>query len=251
MLKVGTSYKLTKYSREQTMKILASSIVSILIAAQPSAQSIASGVEQINYSETSVKGFKRTQGFPFDKVLPSVNGNSTKVLFNREYNGRICLISCHFYDGIISKWTNFYVDLQPYESSCSALAGGCTNTAFPEPPKSLVVKSGAKEFTINMVNPSQNSYYLPLSLRQALVAGGSDPVTLQTEFPKFPLYRLSAKTLAKLREVLDVTQEIDVKTTPDLQKTKADRLQELDQLLKTGLISEQEYRQARVRIIEE
>ena len=102
-----------------------------------------------------------------------------------------------------------------------------------------------------MVNPSQNSYYLPLSLRQALVAGGSDPVTLQTEFPKFPLYRLSAKTLAKLREVLDVTQEIDVKTTPDLQKTKADRLQELDQLLKTGLISEQEYRQARVRIIEE
>jgi len=234
------------------VRALSAALAGVLLLTSLSAEALENNKEEIGYIDLSAKNLRPAKDFPFDVVLGQSQSDGARVLFNREYKGRLCFFSCHFYDGVISKWTNFFVEVQPYENTCLSLAGGCNNTAFADPSKSLGVKVGKDAYTIEMVDPSKNRYYLPLALRKALANADTDSVVIETSFPKYPAYRLGAKTVSKIGQVVDTTQEIAVQPAGgELQKSKAEKLTELESLYKSGMISEEEYRKAREKIISE
>lgn len=234
------------------MRALPLAVAGVLTLSPVSAEVSDNKDEAIDYAELSVKNLRPAKGFPFDVVLEQSSSKIDRVLFNREYKGRLCFFSCHFYDGVISKWTNFFVEIQPYENTCFSLAGGCNSTAFADPGKSLNVMIGKDTFSMQMSDPSKNQYYLPLALRKALLVDGGNNVLIETNFPKYPIYRLGEKTRAKLREVLDTSQELVVEPAEGgFRQSKAEKLTELEALYESGKISEEEYRQARSKIISE
>jgi hypothetical protein len=235
------------YTRAQ---VLAFAVVAVLTASPALAQN-AYKISK-NYSELSVKELRPEKDFPFDVVIEPSRADGSRAIFNREYKGRLCFISCHFYDGIISKWSNLFLEIQPYESTCFAIAGGCNNTSFEPPGKALKVMVGEQAFVINMTDPSRNQYYLPLGLRRAIIDKGNNALVIQTGFSRYPSYRLDENLSKKLSQVLDPVQEIKISSpVSEMQKPKAERLRELDELMKSGMISEREYKQAREKIITE
>jgi hypothetical protein len=239
---------LARPSNHKKVKALAVVVAAVLVAPSALAQNVDSITK--NYSEVSAKELRPEKGFPFDVVIEPSRPDGSRVLFNREYKGRLCFFSCHFYDGIISKWTNFFLEMQPYESTCFAIAGGCNNTSFESPRRSLKVRIGEQEFIINMTDPSRNQYYLPLSLRRAIIDKGANTVEIETGFSRYPSYRLGKNVSKKLSVVLDGAREVEHDLPASgMQRPKAQRLRELDELMQSGMISEAEYKKAREQII--
>jgi hypothetical protein len=101
-----------------------------------------------------------------------------------------------------------------------------------------------------MTDSSRNQYYLPLSLRRAIIDKGAHTVEIETGFSKYPAYRLSKNVSRKLSLVLDGARELEQDLPASgMQRPKAQRLRELDELMQAGMISEPEYKKAREQII--
>lgn len=206
--------------------------------------------ETIDYVNLNIREY-RAKNLPFSEVLSTDKGSGEKVLFDQGYRGRICLISCHFYDGITSKWGGHYLDLQPYESTCSAIAGGCNTITFPRPDSKIKVTVGDQEFEITMIDETRYRYYLPLALRRIISSNQTAPVTIKTSWDKFRDYKLGNKSRSLLGAVLDAKSEIDIAAPSATKAPNIEaRLEELKQLKKKGLIDENEYVQLRKKILE-
>jgi hypothetical protein len=48
---------------------------------------------------------------------------SYRAVWDQDYRGRSCFISCNYYDGFISKWTSEQVSLARFSSYCTSLTG--------------------------------------------------------------------------------------------------------------------------------
>jgi len=48
---------------------------------------------------------------------------SYRAVWDQDYKGRSCFISCNYYDGFISKWTSEQVSLARFSSYCTGLTG--------------------------------------------------------------------------------------------------------------------------------
>ena len=205
--------------------------------------------EVVNYLDLNIRDYK-AKALPFSEVLSAGQDGIKKVLFDQSYRGRLCLISCHFYDGYTSKWSGYYLDLQPYESTCSALAGGCTTITFPKPDYRIKISVGNQEFNVAMTDESQYRYYLPLALRQAIVANEVIPVTIETKWDKYPNYRIGDKSRKLLGAVLNRNDEIEPPRmiNSSIQSVE-ERLKELMGLREKGLIDQQEYNRLRQKAL--
>ena len=67
--------------------------------------------------DISIKGLD-PKGLPFNKVIKVDSDYTNSILYDRAVEGDMCFISCNKYNGVTSKWSNFYVDLQPFENFC-------------------------------------------------------------------------------------------------------------------------------------
>jgi hypothetical protein len=215
-------------------------------AANPS---VTSG-EVVDYFDLNIRDYK-AKALPFSKVLASgAAGGNDKVLFDQTYRGRLCFISCHFYDGYTSRWSGYYLDLQPYESTCFALAGGCNTITFPRPDSRMKISVGSQEYELLMVDESRYRYYLPLATRQAISSSETAAVTIKTTWDKYREYRVGDKSRRLLGAVLNRNDEI---ATPDSGVPAAlsieERLNELKRLRGKGLIDESEYNRLRQKAL--
>ena len=206
--------------------------------------------EVIDYVDLNIRDFKAKK-LPFSRVLPSTAEIGQKVLFDQAYRGRLCFISCHFYDGYTSKWSQYYLDLQPYESTCFALAGGCNTITFPRPDPRIRVGVGGQEFEVSMIDESRYRYYLPLALRQAIAASETTPVIIKTTWDKYRDYRVGDKSRRLLGAVLNRNEEIEVPRSsgPSAVTSIEEKLNELKVLRDKGLIDEGEYNRLRQKTL--
>jgi hypothetical protein len=203
----------------------------------------------INYAELNIKEFK-AKSLPFSEVIADPNDASSKVVFDQGYKGRLCFTSCNFYEGYTSKWSSYFLDLQPYESTCFSLAGGCNSITFPIPDEELEVRVGSNSFKVKMSDPTRNSYYLPLELRRAIANSGDESIVINTSWDKLREYKIGQKTRVLLPIVLDQSKELQSKIENQQPVTSIEaRLVELAELRKKGLIKSQEYEEMRRKIL--
>jgi hypothetical protein len=187
------------------------------------------------------------KNLPFDKIIRVSTDYTDKILYDRAIEGDMCFITCNNYNGVTSKWTNFYVDLQPFENFCMFLTG--CSSQYPLPSSEVRLKVGQGTWALKMIDPASNRYYLPLDARQAIKAKPEE-ISLEIAGVKMPVYRIGTKNTRLLVDVVDAQVEKNYYANNGPGKTKEERLVELKDLLGKGLISPEEYSGARRQIIE-
>jgi hypothetical protein len=70
-------------------KVKALAVVVVVALVSPSALAEYADSTTKNYSEVSVKELRPEKGFPFDVVIEPSRADESRVLFNREYKGRL------------------------------------------------------------------------------------------------------------------------------------------------------------------
>ena len=215
--------------------------------------------EDVNHHELNIKQYSNKK-LPLQEVIraPGANPLVTKVLYDKGYRGRYCMFSCQFYDGYTSKWTDYHVSIQPYESTCFALAGGCNVSTYPEPDNEIKLKIDEKSYQLTMSDPDTYSYYLPLEVRRVLAANSDSLVSIHTSWDRLREYELGNKTRSLLNIVLnqeiELESEIDIKPSSSESKTDAmpsleSQIKEVNVLLQKGMISKDEYDSMRRNIL--
>jgi hypothetical protein len=210
---------------------------------RPSPSRAARITEDIN-----IKG-KDPKMLAFDVVLPSSTPPNSKILYDRAVEGDMCFISCNFYNGVTSKWSDFYVSLQPFENFCMTLTG-CANQ-YPSPSDSISISVNDARYKLDITDRASNSYYLPLELRKALAASASPRLEVEIAGVKMPIYKIGSKNAAQIATIANTTKDLDIAKPAQSSKTKEERLAELDSLRKKGLINDKELKDARLKILSE
>ncbi len=201
-------------------------------------------------SQIAIRELLAKNAVTYDKLIPGNSERSGSIVYNREYRGRLCLFSCEFYDGVVSRWADFYVDLEFYQSTCSGFPGGCKTTTYPQPKERVVLVIGNQEHELNLINRDLNRYYIPLSARREIYANPNLEAKIKTGWDLFPEYRLGKVFLEKLKVLLDTSRELSpVYPSSQFARSKMERLKEIDELLRSGAITRSEYDNTRKRIL--
>lgn len=246
-------------------QLLASILLGASVLGMPSSPAVAASPAtdgqpaEIDHLELSVKEYSN-KNLPLGEVI-DVSGRNplvTKVVYDKGYRGRLCFISCNFYDGYTSKWTDYLLSLQPYQTTCFAAAGGCNTTTYPRPDSKIKLIIGKQLFELSMVDSVTYSYYLPLEARKALAVGGNERVAIQTSWEALKDYEIGKKTKAALAHVLNLGNDVSVdqlgftpREEPDNKKSSVeDRLKEIGDLFSKGLISKDEYEAMRKKALD-
>ena len=196
--------------------------------------------------DISIKGLD-PKGLPFNKVIKVDSDYTNSILYDRAVEGDMCFISCNKYNGVTSKWSNFYVDLQPFENFCMFWTG-CASQ-YPLPSSEVRLKVNDSVWTLKMLDPDNNRYYLPLQARKA-IGLKSGNISLEIAGVKMPVYRIGENNVSLIAEVVNQNQEKQLPLGSGVPRNKEDKLIELKTLLDKGLISPVEYTNARLKIIE-
>jgi hypothetical protein len=195
--------------------------------------------------ETNIRGIDPKK-LPFNQIIRIDGGKEvTKVLFDRATEGDMCFITCNFYNGVTSKWTDYEVSLQPFENFCMSLTG-CSNQ-YPMPSESVTLIVGTNRHPLKMTNPDTLGYYLPLDARKDIASNASELI-VEIKGVKMPVYRIGKGNIVKIQEVVNQTDELEaIKLLRP--STKASRLEELKQLLDSKQITITEYEASRKAIL--
>lgn len=196
-------------------------------------------------TDVNIKGID-PKNILFDTPIPSSSSPVSTVLYDRASEGDSCFITCNFYNGVTSKWSDFFVDLQPFENFCMALTG--CSSQYPSPSEEVVLNVGKNSFVLKMIDNSSNRYYLPLSSRQAISAVDGE-IMVEIRGVKMPSYKIGAKNRQRLRSL--VNREIELDEFQEKQGTQSlkQKLVEAKELLDADLISEDEYKEMKANIL--
>ena len=233
----------------------------VCIAAPARAQAVESLIAQRGYdweeeeekeekkeisTDVNIKGIDPKR-LLFDTPISTTNSPLTTVLYDRAVEGDMCFISCNFYNGVTSKWSDFFVDLQPFENFCMTLTG-CASQ-YPSPSEEILLKIEDSSYTLKMSDLAQNRYYIPLRARKD-IASKSGEISIEIQGVKMPVYKIGPKNRETLRTLIDNSQELTEYVEAEKPKTMKEKLVEIKDLLDSGLINEPEYQEMRERILD-
>ena len=233
----------------------------VCMAARTGAQTIESLIAQRGYdreeekeeeekkeisTDVNIKGIDPKR-LLFDTPISTTNSPLTTVLYDRAVEGDMCFISCNFYNGVTSKWSDFFVDLQPFENFCMSLTG-CASQ-YPSPSEEILLRIGDSGYTLKMSDSAQNRYYIPLRARKD-IASKSGEISIEIQGVKMPVYKIGPKNRETLRTLIDQSQELTEYVEVDKPRTLKEKLVEAKDLLDSGLITEPEYQEMREKILD-
>jgi len=225
------------------------SIRQLLVPA--SSLSVLLGGFSISYAQETLNldpGVKGTENrrLEYQKVFKSSSQPDISFFFDKEYKGQGCVIGCDVYVGIMAKWSSYFLQLQPYDKRCTITC----RTFYSMPPLLVPITIGGLKYELSMVDKDEYIYYIPLAIRKSISNSTAD-VALQIQGSNFPDYKLSDRSLALLREVVNTSQELPIALPPKASQSKAQRLVDLKDLFEKNLISDKEYLDLRLRILAE
>ena len=193
--------------------------------------------------DISIKEIDPRNGLIFNQIIPAKTGSEDDfIYYDKDYRGQGCVLSCDKFDGLVVKWSTFYLQIQPYEKKCLYIC----HTSFPMPSKDIKIYANDEEFRVAMVDDFEYIYYLPLEVREAIKNASS--FTIQVAGVGLSTYAPSEKSIADIKRVIDDNEELSVHLNKSNKSTK-DRLIEAKQLLEDGLISEEEYAEMRNQVL--
>ena len=183
----------------------------------------------------------------FDTPISTSKSPLTTVIYDRAVEGDMCFLSCNFYNGVTSKWSDFFVDLQPFENFCMSLTG-CASQ-YPTPSEEILLKIGRSSYSLKISDITQNRYYIPLLPRKD-IASNSGEVTIEIQGVKMPIYKIGPKNREILRKLVNQSQELTQYVDAENPRTLKEKLVEAKDLLDSGLITEAEYQEMREKILD-
>ncbi|QNI68482.1 short C-terminal domain containing protein [Synechococcus sp. BMK-MC-1] len=182
-------------------------------------------------------------GVPFNKIFPAKEPPNEYVYYDTDYRKQGCAITCDQTDGLLVKWTSFFLQIQPYERYCPFI---WYRNRYPSPPESITVTIGDTSHKVNISDRENNVYYLPLAVRSSIpLASG-----LQISIPGVGLseYKPNPSALEDIKKVVNPVEELPDQQNPS-EKSLEERLSEASTLFESGLISEKEYESMRKAIL--
>ncbi len=205
------------------------------------------GTVKIN-TDVNIKGDKKR--YVFNELIPAAIPPNTQIFYDRESKGSGCNLvgKCLKTGGVIAKWSNYFLELQPYQITTGK---GLLNRArtIQTAPRSIWIQVSEKQIEVPMINRETNQYYLPLSLRKR-IAQNSSVLTIELEGTMLTEYKGGDKARPLLNSIINTTNELKEYIGKSSRgKSKADRLKELKNLLDQGLINRSEYKEGRQKII--
>ena len=197
-------------------------------------------------TDVNIKGID-PKNLLFDTPISTSKSPLTTVIYDRAVEGDMCFLSCNFYNGVTSKWSDFFVDLQPFENFCMSLTG-CASQ-YPTPSEEILLKIGRSSYSLKISDITQNRYYIPLLARKD-IASNSGEVTIEIQGVKMPIYKIGPKNREILRKLVNQSQELTQYVDAENPRTLKEKLVEAKDLLDSGLITEAEYQEMREKILD-
>jgi hypothetical protein len=182
---------------------------------------------------------------PLNKILPASSPPNTMVIYDRASKDTRSLTWVK-YDGVTSKWTNYFLHLQPFEKQCS-FGAGCSNQ-FPLPSPTITLVVNNKEHRIAMTDPATNGYYIPLETRKAIASFPLNTLGVLIPGIKMSQYRIGAKNAMAIASILNTSVELRDPSAP-VTSSKEKRLKDAEELHLRGLITDKELKDSRIKII--
>ena len=198
--------------------------------------------------DVNIKGENRN--FVFNEIINSKEPPNTEIFYDREFVGSGCNLfgKCLSTGGVVAKWSNYFVELQPYEISTTFKTIGSAKSLI-NPPKMIYLKINNNFEEITMTNWEKNQYYLPLNLRKEIVNSETE-LSIEMSGVKMPVYKVGAKARPMINNILNTKDELtQFAQQKSFIPTKASKLKELNELYDSGLINEKEYSTARQKIL--
>ncbi len=119
-----------------------------------------------------------------------------RAVWDQDYRGRSCFISCDYYDGFISRWTGDQLAVAEFSSHC--LMGGCRKR-FRDIPYGIEMMVDGEQFSLT---GSEGLYVLNAKVRKALEASNGIPkISLRLGGNNSAIYNIgsnSAKSIKRL-----------------------------------------------------
>jgi hypothetical protein len=197
-------------------------------------------------TDVNIKGID-PKNLLFNMPIGTTNSPLTTVLYDRAVEGDNCFISCNFYNGVTSKWSDYFVDLQPFENFCLTFTG-CASQ-YPSPSEEIVLRIGDSRYTLKLSDQTQNRYYIPLLVRKD-IASKSGEISIEIQGVKMPVYKIGPKNRETLRTLVDQSQELTEYIEAEKPRTLKEKLLEAKDLLDSDLITESEYQEMREKILD-
>ena len=165
---------------------------------------------------------------PWSKIVTIKSPFETyRAIWDQDYQGRSCFLSCNFYDGFISRWTGDQLALAQFSTYC--FSGNCRKS-FQNIPYGIDISIDGEQFSLS---GSDGLFVLSAKVRKALEASSANPkIAVRIGGNNSVIYNIgndSAMSIKKL--VLDEAKE-DLSSKSDgvtIQLTSAIKRTELVQ----------------------
>lgn len=218
----------------QQKSFLALSTCAFLLLASTPVHAKDISIKELNHANINV---------PLNEVFPATNPPNEYVYYDTDYRKQGCAITCDQTDGLLVKWSSFFLQIQPYERYCPFI---WCRSRYPSPPASITFNTGQGDYVVSISDQENNLYYLPLEVRSSILLAESLLITV----PGVGLseYKPNPYALKDIKEVVNVTEELPGQQAFSEKDIKS-RLSEASALLESGLISEKEYELMRKAIL--
>lgn len=191
---------------------------------QPDSSKSASGEPVIEVNDWK----EPPKNIPWSKIVTIKSPFETyRAVWDQDYRGRGCFISCDYYDGLISRWTGDQVAVAQFSSHC--LLGGCRKT-FQNIPYGIDLSIEGEQFSLS---GSDGLFVLSAKVRKALEASAENPkIAIRIGGNNSVIYNIGSDSARSIRRlVIDEAKE-DLSSKPDgvtIQLTPAIKRTELVQ----------------------
>lgn len=147
-----------------------------------------------------------------------------RAVWDQDYQGRSCFISCNYYDGFISRWTGDQLSVAEFSTFC--LGGGCSKR-FRDIPYGIEIMVDGEKFSLT---GSEGLYVLNAKVRKALEASSGDPkISLRLGGSNSTIYNIGPKSARSIKKLVIEEAEQDkavrsgvvsVQVTPAIAKSE-------------------------------
>lgn len=162
---------------------------------------------------------------PWSKIVTIKSPFETyRAVWDQDYRGRSCFLSCNFYDGLISRWTGDQVAVAQFSAYC--FSGNCRKT-FQNIPYGIDLSVDSEQFSLS---GSDGLFVISAKVRKALEASAENPkIAIRIGGNNSVIYNIGSDSARSIRRlVIDEAKEdlsaksggITIQLTPAIKRTE-------------------------------
>ena len=141
---------------------------------------------------------------PWSKIVTIKSPFETyRAIWDQDYQGRSCFLSCNFYDGFISRWTGDQLALAQFSTYC--FSGNCRKS-FQNIPYGIDISIDGEQFSLS---GSDGLFVLSAKVRKALEASAESPkLAIRIGGNNSVIYNIGSDSARSIRRlVIDEAKE--------------------------------------------